>query len=80
MHPVGHVKASKRRDTGALNLEDVVGTLQHVRNTVEVEGEVRKVRDSTAIDLVLAVPALLGTDLGVDHLRHVGREGNQRGT
>ena len=77
---IGHIKTSERRHARALDFQNVVGTLEHVRRVVEVESEVRKVGNLGAVDGVLSVPALGRANLGVDHLGHVGRERNERGT
>lgn len=80
--PAGEVdiEASEGRDTGALDLKDVIRALQRVWLLVEVEGKVGEIGNLCAVDGVLAVPRLLGTDLRVKHLRDIGGKGNQRGT
>lgn len=52
----GDIKASERRDTGALDFKNVVSPLERVSLAVEVEREFGQVGDFGTIDLVLAVP------------------------
>lgn len=77
LEAVGHVKPGERGHASSLNLKDVVGTLEHVGFLVEVKGKVREVGNRTAFNSVLAVPTARGTDLSVDHLRHVGGESDE---
>lgn len=63
--------------TGSLNVQNVVRAFQWIALAVESKGEVWESRHLGAIDCILAVPRPLGTNLGVEHLSHIGGERNQ---
>lgn len=77
---VGHIQSSECGHASTLYLQNVIGTLEYVGCVIEVEGKIRKVGHSAAVNGVLAVPATLRANLSIDHLRNVGGEGNERGT
>ena len=74
------IHAGERRDTSTLNLKNVVGGLDGVRLAIEGESEIRQAGDGRTINGVLTIPATLSTNLSVDHLSNISREGNQGGT
>lgn len=76
----GDIHALEGRDTGALELEDVVSGGETVVGASQVEGDVRKRLDLFALDSVLAVPALLSTNLLVEQLSQGAGEDVQGGT
>ena len=58
----GDVHSGERRDAGAAGVEDIVLTLEGVLLATKGERHVRQRGDSVAVDGVLAVPRLGGTD------------------
>ena len=60
-----------------MHVQDVVGSLERVWLAAEVEGEIWEARNRIAINSVLAIPGLLGTNLSVEHLSNVSGESNQ---
>jgi hypothetical protein len=56
------VEGSEGTDASVLDVEDVVGTLDRIWLSVEVEGEVGQAGNLVARDGVLAVPGLGGAD------------------
>jgi hypothetical protein len=71
------IHAHERRDTGSLNFKDVLGALQRVGFAIECEREFWEVGNFCTIDLILAIPRLGGSNLGVKHLRDIGGEYNE---
>lgn len=64
----GEVHAHEGRNAGALDFEDVIERRDGEVVTSESEGEIREDVALLALDRVLSVPALLGTNLGVQEL------------
>ena len=60
-----------------MDVQDVIGTFERVWLAAEVEGEVWEAGNCIAVNGILAIPGLLGTNLSVDHLSNVGGESNQ---
>jgi hypothetical protein len=60
----GNVHPGKGRDTSTSRVQDVLATLERVLLVVERQGEVGERVDGGAIDGVLAVPGLGGSDPG----------------
>src|SRR5258708_421542 len=66
-------------DASILNGEDIVSPHQGIRLAVKVERENRKRGNVLAGDSVLAIPALGGANLRIQHLGNVSRDRNKRG-
>jgi hypothetical protein len=56
-----------------LDIEYVIGGLERIVTTTEVEAKVRKARDFGTVNLILTIPRPLGTNLRVEHLSDVSR-------
>lgn len=74
-----NIHTHERRDAGARSLQNVVVGSDAEVVAREGEGDVRQRLALIAVNRVLAVEALLGTDLGVQHLSQLGGEDVQRG-
>lgn len=77
---LGEVHTLEGRDTAALDLEDVVRGGEAVVGSSEVEGDIGELLDLAALDGVLAVVTLLGTNLLVQELSEGAGEDVERGT
>jgi len=67
------VHSSEGRNASSLNIKYVIGGLERVVTTTEIEGKIRKARNFGAVNLILTIPRPLGTNLRVEHLSDVSR-------
>jgi hypothetical protein len=79
-HGLGEVHAHDGGDTAALDLQDVVVRADGEVIAAQREGDIGELVTDSAVDSVLAVVALLGTNLGVEELGDVAGESDQGST